>query len=880
MRQSEEEREFLADLRSLGQLHRQYLESGLPQRRLARHLQVSPTTIGSWLRGHRIPQQQDTLASLVTLLHGEADRLGVVMPPAEGRLLEAQTWRSRHQRIMRRRADTSGEQVQAAQALMRLREQEARARYAALQDTPRSLEKWTPQQLGVHPAIRRIATNEKDMFVLPGYVERRHDRLLRQHLATAAADETTVLVVLRGASCTGKTRTAYEAVRACLPEWDLVFPKTAESLLALLAIGPLPAHTVLWLNEAQNYLIGATGEASAAALRTQLEHSGPVVIIATLWPNYHRDLTETPAGAEDYHPHARALLSSVHPVDVPVAFTSQDLGTLRTVAHDSRDSSLSTAARTSPHGAVAQTLAAGPQLVDHYEQAELPPECFGKAVITAAMDAHRLGWAAPLTAEFLKAAAPGYLTDGQRTHATPDWFTQAVSFARTKIKGVASALEQVPCSSGMGALPDQFHLADYLAHHGRSTRWDLCPPAAFWDAAGKHLPPIADLSTLARAAESRGRYRIAAALAQRAAAADDPHGLYLLARAFDRSGDLIRAEELYQRAADHGSTRALLGWAMIREENGDLASAEQLAQRAAAAGYVLPVQRLAVHREKNGDRDSAERLARWAMEAGNGNAWSSLVGIRSKSGDMQGAERAAKAMADAGSPYRLADLWLRRRQSEDLERVEQLLAPLVGTGEARALMSLARQRQAAGDLDDAIRLVQQAADQGNRAARHNLALLYGEAGDNEGALQLYRQLAELGDIDAWTNLVRLAEESGDHESAERLAREAADAGIPYGLSVLAGMRHKAGHQQLAEEMFRQAHSAGIDRNNMLTGLALRYRREGNLKEAERLAREAVDSGDPQALRLVAELREEAGDRVSAEQLMRHGLDADGSIAST
>ncbi|MFF4215286.1 tetratricopeptide repeat protein [Streptomyces nondiastaticus] len=879
MGQSEEEREFLADLRRLGQFHRQYLDGELPQRKMARYLRVSPTTIGSWLRGHRIPQQQDTLASLVTMLHGEADRLGVAIPPAQGRLLEAETWRTRHQRIMRRRADAGGEQVQATQALMSLREQEAKARYAALQDKPRSLANWTPQQLGVHPAIRRIAPNEHDMFVLPRYFERRHDHVLREHLSTTAADGKTALVVLRGASCTGKTRTAYEAVRTCLPEWDLVFPKTVENLLALLAAGPLPANTVLWLNEAQNYLIGAMGEAAAASLRTQLEHSGPVVVIATLWTNYHRDLTETPAGAEDRFPHARALLNSVAPIDVPVAFTSQDLRALRTVAHDSRDSSLSIAARTSPNGAVAQTLAAGPQLVDHYERAELPPECFGKAIITAAMDAHRLGWAASLPAEFLKAAAPGYLTDDQRANATTDWFIQAINFARAKIKGVASALEQIPCSSGMGALPDQFRLADYLAHHARSTRWDLCPPASFWDAAGKHLPPIPDLSALARAAERRGRYRIAAVLAERAAAVDEPHGLYLLARARERSGDLISAEELYRLAADRGSARGLMEWAVIRENNGDLATAERLAQQAANAGDVLPLQRLAIHREKNGDQDGAERLARWAMKAGGDVVWSSLVGIRRSSDDVQGAERAAKAMADAGSPYKLADLWLRRRQAGDLERVEQLLAPLVHAGEARALMSLARQREVSGDLDDAVRLLQRAASQGNEAAQGNLALLYKASGDIEGALRLYGQLTALGSINGWTSLVRLTEESGDRQGAERLAREAADAGIPYGLSTLAGMRYKAGYQQLAEEMFRQAHSAGFLSNNMLTGLARRHRGDGNLKEAERLAREAVDSGDPQALRLLAELRVEAGDHTSAEQLMRYGLNADGSIAA-
>lgn len=69
---------------------------------------------------------------------------------------------------------------------------------------------------------------------------------------------------MRGASCTGKTRTAFEAVRACLEDWQLVMPKNAEKLLALLDANSLNPRTVLWLDEAQNFLMGTDGEDAVA----------------------------------------------------------------------------------------------------------------------------------------------------------------------------------------------------------------------------------------------------------------------------------------------------------------------------------------------------------------------------------------------------------------------------------------------------------------------------------------------------------------------------------------------------------------------------------------------------------------------------------------
>ena len=74
------------------------------------------------------------------------------------------------------------------------------------------------------------------------------------------------------------------------------------------------------------------------------------------------------------------------------------------------DASLAAAMRAAgSDGEVTQTLAAAQELMEHWLRAPSP---YGKSVITAAIDARRLGVRAPVPDAFLEAAATGYLTPG------------------------------------------------------------------------------------------------------------------------------------------------------------------------------------------------------------------------------------------------------------------------------------------------------------------------------------------------------------------------------------------------------------------------------------------------------------------------------------
>jgi hypothetical protein len=171
------------------------------------------------------------------------------------------------------------------------------------------------------------------------------------------------------------------------------------------SVGP---RTVVWLNEAQFYLEATTdgeGERIAAGLREVLRDRtrAPVLVVATLWPEFWDRLTTRPAaGQPDLHPQARELLSG-RDISVPPVLTAAQQLQLA----EAGDPRLVQAASAAENGQVIQFLAGAPELLARYRNA--PPAA--AALISAAMDARRLGMGIALPQAFLEATAPQYLTD-------------------------------------------------------------------------------------------------------------------------------------------------------------------------------------------------------------------------------------------------------------------------------------------------------------------------------------------------------------------------------------------------------------------------------------------------------------------------------------
>jgi hypothetical protein len=384
---------------------------------------------------------------------------------------------------------------------------------------------WNPVDLGVHQVIGGGP--------MSAYIRRPHDELLRAVLDPAVP--TSRIVVVRGGSSTGKTRAAYEAVADLPADWRLDYPLDVAALQERLDAG-IPARTVLWLSELRQYADAGGGPAVLGRLADLLQGDG-LLLITTMWHEQWNDYiaaararpgAANPAGTagrllhrlpeltrSDYIAAARAGPGAADPagtagrllgrlpeltgsdpaeiyparggvIDVPGRFTAAEMAAAAR-ADDSRlAEATAAAARARQEGQVTQYLAGVPDLIDRY--AGLGGDPYGQAVITAAVDVTRLGYASPLPAALLREAAVGYLTDHQRATSIESWRDTALAWATYELKGAVRALQPVPPPEGTGVAG--YRVADYLNQHASRERGYARVPASTWNAVLAHTPEL------------------------------------------------------------------------------------------------------------------------------------------------------------------------------------------------------------------------------------------------------------------------------------------------------------------------------------------------------------------------------------------------------
>jgi hypothetical protein len=493
-----------------------------------------------------------------------------------------------------------------------------------------------PRRLGVHAAISVPGMPDE---VPPEYVPRDVDAAEHGVRArVAAAAERGGFVLLVGGSSVGKTRCAFEAVKALLPDWWLVHPAGSADVAALAAAPP--PRTVVWLDELQRYLGGEHG-LTGAEVRALLNAPHPAVIIGTLWPDRYTAFTAVPApGGADPHARERAVLDLAAVVRIDPAFSPAEQDRARAAA--ARDPRLATALGAAGYG-LTQTLAAAPQLVARWEDARTV-DPYGWAVLTAALDVARLGVRAPLSADLLRAAAPGYCTSQQQAEAPDNWFEQALAYATAKLHGAASALN--PAAAGMGQVAG-YTAADYLIQHASRERRSTRVPASTWDAALSYIRDPADTARLANSARNQLLYRYAIPLYRHVADAGYEFVAWRLAELLAQRGDLDGAVQILRSQADTGDGNAAWRLAELLAQHGDL---DRLRSRA-DAGDGDAAGRLADLLAKRGDLDGAVQILRPRADAGDGFAAGRLGELLAEHGDLDGAVQILRAGADAGDGF-------------------------------------------------------------------------------------------------------------------------------------------------------------------------------------------------------------------------------------
>ena len=809
-------------------------------RALAEAAGVSPTTIGDWLRGERFPQDISRVLVVVRMIRDAAARRGIATPgggPAG--LLNDDRWRTAHRQEVQRRAAVVSGVVEHAQAVSALAGPRVRVGAANL------------RLLGVHEAIRVSGVPDE---VPPEYVPRDIDAAefvdaaefgLRARVGAAARRGGFVLLV--GGSSVGKTRCAAEAVKAMLPDWWLVHPAGPDGVTALALA--LPPRTVVWLDELQRYLDGEHG-LTGSVVRALLTASHPAVLIGTLWPDRYNTYTAVPApGGADPHARERQVLdlAAVIYVDPDLTPAEQD----RACTAAARDRRLAIALEAAGYG-LTQTLAAAPQLVARWQNAKTA-DPYAWAVLTAALDATRLGARAPLSPDLLRAAALGYCTSQQQAEAPGNWFEQALAYVTEKLHGAAAALNPAGTGTGMSQIAG-YITADYLLQYASRERLHTRVPASTWDALLSHHRYPADAVRLASSAQGRLLYRYAAALnphadvgakyaASQLARRGDLDGL----RAWADAGDGYAASQLAELLAERGDLDGLRARADAGDDYAISELVGLLSEREADAGDDHAASRLAGLLSEREDLDGLRARA----DAGDKAAARRLTELLAERGDLDG----LRARADAGdgrAASLLAELLAIRGDHGDLDEAVQIMRGQAdaGRGDAASYLALLLAgRGDHGDLDEAMQIMRARADAGDWYAARRLTDLLARRGDLDKAMQIMRARADAGDKAAARQLANLLAERGDLDGL----RARADADDGRAASLLAGLLAERGD---LDGLRARADAGDWYAASQLAGLLAR---RGDLEKAMQIMRARADAGDGRAASRMTELLAERGD---------------------
>ncbi|MFD9194665.1 hypothetical protein ACFWCA_41450 [Streptomyces phaeochromogenes] len=595
-----------------------------------------------------------------------------------------------------------------------------------------------PYALEVHRSIP-IDQEAQATTQLPLYVARQHDRALLKRAEDALNDRSHI-VTLVGTSSSGKTRACWELMQdSRFREWRLwhpIDPSRPESLLD--GINKVDPHTVIWLNDAHDYLLPSAGERVAAGLRSLLrdECRNPVFILATVWPEEWSILTAPRnPNVTDMHPQGRALLLGSD-IPVPPSFQADDLRGLNELSQ--RDARLAEARQKAKGSRITQYLAGVPVLRERFRNS--PP--MARAVIEVAMDARRLGHSPEITQSFLREAAPGYINEYDWNLLPDDWFEQAIRYSCTPCLGVPGPLTKVRVypDTDQSAEP-RYRLADTLEEEARFERRYLCPASSFWRSAERNSRTPHDTTSLADSARERALYLASEALYEAAASHNDTRAIRRLAnlvtdpdtheqllRRAARLGDSFakydlasflretggsetEITELLIESADKGNAPAthllqrsledeelpgnggtqlnnISAWekAISLQDSGNNIAAFEIFKQEAGRGDPYAKIEVAVYLAREGKQAEAEDLADQAASAGLIYAWDELLFLKITEEDYPEAERLAFRMLGAYDYERFAESIERIKDKIPREEIERILRKAIDGGHASAVL--------------------------------------------------------------------------------------------------------------------------------------------------------------------------------------------------
>ncbi|MFE9750140.1 methyltransferase, FxLD system [Saccharothrix saharensis] len=672
-----------------------------------------------------------------------------------------------------------------------------------------------PFVMGVHRARHPTGVTEDDdepaAEFPPAYVMRPHDVRLRaalRRVAEEGAVGVVRMVVLTGESSVGKTRALWEAVRATLPDWELVAPATAAELCAVITADRTRTRGVVWLDEAQRFFDGPDGATAARLLSRLLSADPQVVVLATMWARPYWESYTASGRMPDVYGDVRRLFTGARTLHINVP-DRLDRRTLAEFADRARnDSRMAVAlAAGADDGRVIQHLTGGPELLEAllHHTTFTPVET---ALITTAIDARHLGHFRPVPAVLLTDAADGYLDRRDRPDGHVELHSALADLARgrrddgsrTDIRHALTALTELRHHVGG---PVAYEPDDYLLQHKVDQRPEPVP-GSLWNALVRHTAAPEDRLRLGRVAAARGLRRIAVALMAPVAATAADRDLRLLADLCERAGKSEQAQAVLAAVRSDegislcGGTTTLvydeLGRALLRIDLEGSSEVDELRRHAHENGPPT-----AGHLVRNCRHHAFGVAVTFAQAA--------RVGFGAALNLRDTLLSTYHPVCDLEDPLCREACAVNHNRDADIRHWRTLATV---SGDIRAMRVLARLATLQECFDEAEELLRCAAEvQPSPADRHvvaeraeamrDLCHLLRRLERPEEAGRWLRRSADAGDLDASCELLV---QRGQHHEALRLLRHAVEAGVPLAEEKLAERLRRAGRAEEADRLTR------------------------------------------------------------------------------
>ena len=641
------------------------------------------------------------------------------------------------------------------------------------------------------------------------YVPRDGDQRLRDALRTAQASGRMLLVA--GASASGKSRSAAEAARALLGGHRLLCPRyTSLARLSELPLTDL-GDVLLWLDDVERHSEGDFRDTVAELLRRG------VAAVATI---RRTELQARMPRGDLRNPLGEALTDRDLVVEVAWPVEWSDGERIRFRENVSYPPLLEwTAAGRSPSAWIVAGPALEARLRDAYNDDEWPAR---HALVRTVLDWYRTGITRPCPLDTARRLLPAYLAG----HPEPAEIEDAIRWALESVTGAARTTSQ---SLLAVTAEDMVTVHDFVRDADARADWQPVP-GDVWAAALDQAGTDYERFNVGYAAYGQANVGVAEAAWLPLANNGLPIAMADLGVTL-RDSDPEQARYWSERAAEAGDIAAMTNLGTLLKDS-EPGRARRLWEQAAAAGEATAMHNLALTIAGR-EPDRARRLWERAAAAGSVNAMYSLGRLLMDS-DPGRARRLWERAAEAGQPDAMTGLGALLKDSEP-DRARRLWERAAEAGETSAMNYLGVQL-VDSDLEQARRLWERAARAGHVDAMRNLGLLLQDSdpaqarhwwisaagaghpgamftlavmlqdSDPEQALYWYHRAAEAGHAGAMTNLGVLLKDS-DPDQARRWLERAAEAGVTVAMYNL-GARLRSTHPDQARRWYEKAAQAG------------------------------------------------------------------------